>query len=96
MGKMARAVLKARYIRENNQGIFDTKLKRYKKDVNIEITKLTDGRYFAQYLNQADRLKNGIGQFGKTAFEAEINLQAFLNKLDKETLKTNIYSTGTE
>lgn len=56
----------------------------------IEIIKTKDGRYFAQYINPSDLMVNGIGQYGDSAFEAEINLQALLNNVRKEQLKTNV------
>ena len=40
----------------------------------IEITKIEDGRYFAEYINPKNIFVNGVGQFGETEFEAEINL----------------------
>jgi hypothetical protein len=55
---------------------------------NIRITEMKDGRYFAEYINSVDLFVNGIGQFGATALEAEINLQALLNTVRKEQNKT--------
>jgi hypothetical protein len=52
--------------------------------------KMKDGRFSAQYLNKTDMLLHGIEQYGKTAFEAEINLQALINTIRKEQGKTNV------
>jgi hypothetical protein len=56
--------------------------------MKIKITQTKDGRYFAQYINPNDLMVNGIGQFGNTPFEAEVNLQALLNNVRKEQNKT--------
>lgn len=61
---------------------------------------MKDGRFAAQYLNEnkgegfkgfkyRDPL-HGIEQYGKTAFEAKINLQALMNALRREQVKTNV------
>lgn len=55
---------------------------------NIRITEMKDGNFFAEYINPVDLFVNGIGQFGATAFEAEINLQTLLNVVRKEQNKT--------
>jgi hypothetical protein len=56
--------------------------------MEIKITQTKDGRYFAQYINPKDIMVNGIGQFGMTAFESEINLQALLNTVRCKQNKT--------
>lgn len=55
---------------------------------NMRISETKDGRFFAEYINPIDLCVNGIGQFGNTAFEAEINLQALLNTVRKQQNKT--------
>jgi len=61
--------------------------------LEIKILEMDDGRFSAQYLNEADRPLHGIEQYGKTAIEAEINLRALINAVRKEWVKTqvNIY-----
>jgi hypothetical protein len=61
-----------------------------KQEAKIKIEQQKDGRWFAEYINPKDILLNGIGQFGKTSFEAEINLQALINATRKAMLKTTI------
>ena len=61
-----------------------------KSKVEIRITKTKDGRFFAQYINPRDFPLGGIGQFGKTEFEAKINLEALLKSVREQMLKTNV------
>lgn len=57
-------------------------------------TQQPDGRYYAEYHRKGDLPLTGIGQFGKTAFEAEINLQALINAVRRQMLQTNIIKWG--
>lgn len=68
--------------------------------MKIKIRELEDGRFAAQYRNgpitegckgfkYRDPL-HGIEQYGKTAFEAMINLQVLLNELRRQQMKVNI------
>lgn len=63
---------------------------RNSKTMEIKITQQKDGRYFAQYLNPNEIVINGIGQFGETAFEAEVNLIAVLRSVRREMNKTTV------
>ena len=60
------------------------------KNTKLKIEQQKDGRWFAQYINPNDILLNGIGQFGTTSFEAEINLRALMVAVAKERLRTSI------
>lgn len=64
----------------------------------IKIRKLEDGRFAAQYLNsgaKGDKL-HGFEMYGKSAFEAKINLQATINVYKEAVLSTSLtrYSAG--
>jgi len=52
--------------------------------MKIEITQQKDGRYFAQYFNPNEIMLNGIGQFGETAYEAQINLLSLIKNIKKK------------
>lgn len=58
--------------------------------MKIKITQDKHGRYFAQYINPNDIHLNGIGQFGKDAIDAHINLQALINNVRVEIYKKSI------
>ena len=60
----------------------------------IKISQQKDGTWYAEYRNPKDFSVNGIGQFGKTPLEAEINLGAVLSAVRKEQLKTEPTSIG--
>ena len=64
-----------------------TELTKQIKEPRLRITRQKDDRYFCEYLNHDDLMLNGIGQFGSTAFEAKINLEALLQKLKREQNK---------
>ena len=51
--------------------------------MEIKIQNLPDGRFSAEYLNPQDLFLNGISQFGESAFEARINLQALINTVQR-------------
>lgn len=53
----------------------------------IKITQLKDGRWYAEYYNPKHIGVSGIGQFGKSPFEAEVNLQALLVAIRKKELE---------
>ena len=55
----------------------------------IKIEQQKDGRWFAQYFC-FDKTLDGIGQFGKTPLEAQVNLQALINAVKKRQLRTMI------
>ena len=57
--------------------------------MEIRITQQNGGVYYAEYINPKDKLINTIGQYGKTAFEAEMNLQVLLSAIKKQIFKTN-------
>ena len=58
------------------------------KRMKIKLTQTKDGRWFAEYINPADLMVNGIGQFGFNPFEAEVNLLALLYRVREEQNKT--------
>ena len=62
-------------------------VKQINKRCQLRMTLQKDGRYYCEYINKNDPMLSGIGQFGKTPFEAEINLQAVLNVLNRERYK---------
>lgn len=63
--------------------------------MEIKIREMEDGRFSAQYINEADKLLHGIEQYGKSPIEAEINLQTLINAVRKEQLKmTGAYLNG--
>lgn len=56
--------------------------------MKITITKTKDGRYFAQYIKPNDIMVSGIGQFGNSPEEAEINLRSLLINVRREQNKS--------
>lgn len=56
----------------------------------IKVSKCGDGRYYAEYHNPQHLYVNGIGQYGRTPFEAKINLQALLNVIRCKELEINV------
>jgi hypothetical protein len=56
----------------------------------IKVTEQEDGRFYAEYINPADIVLNTIGQYGKTGFEARINLLALLISVKRKVLSTSV------
>ena len=59
-----------------------------------KISELPGGRFYCEYINPKDKMLSGLGQFGKTPFEAEINLLALLNAVNKERFKSRVIIFG--
>ena len=55
--------------------------------MKIRNTQQKDGRWFAEYINPKDTFLSGIGQFGKTEFEAKLNLNALLIVINEQRFK---------
>ena len=56
----------------------------------IKLKEIEKGKFRAEYLDKKDIHLHGICQYGKTAFEAELNLRALLVTVKKERLRTTI------
>lgn len=58
------------------------------KKEELKITQQKDGRWYAEYHSPKHLGISGIGQFGKSPFEAQVNLQALLMAIRKKELNT--------